>query len=257
MTESLEGIEQAVSPEPEAKSEAVDNEKISKERASELILRERRRAIEKGRQEGRQEVLMELEQNQQQQMPQEQMQQQQPPMAQPIQRQNQGMGGMSPQMSQQDIEQLIMQKAPEALMQQFNQMKQTNMVDSFVGKMQAAERLHPGLEQKLNKLNYDDPRMHSLIEMTNNLENTGDVMNDLVSNPSKMMQVLASIKEQPYLGQETLNSLSNSIKQNQAAAAEESQAKEPMSQLKPSINAGLADSSQLSVQDIRKMLSKK
>lgn len=252
MTESLESIEQAVSPEPEAKSVPVDDEMLSKATVSKIIERERQKAIEKGRRE----VLMELEQNQQQQMPQEQMQQQQPPMAQPVQRQNQGLGGMQ-QMSQQDIEQLIMQKAPEALMQQFNQMQQTNMVDSFVGKMQTAEQRYPGLEQKLNKLNYDDPRMHKLIEMTDKLENTGDVMNELVSNPAKMMQVLASIKEQPYLGQETLNALSNSIKQNQVAAAENSQANEPMSKLKPSINTGLADSSQLSVMDLRRQLSQK
>lgn len=248
MTESLESIEQAVSPEPDVKSEPVDDGMLSKAMVSKIVERERQKAIEKGRRE----VLMELEQNQQG-MQQEQMQQ--PPMAQ--QQQSQGLGGMAPQMTQEAIERMIMEKAPQALMQQFNQMQQNNMVDSFVGKMQTAEQQFPGLEQKLNKLNYEDPRMHELIKMTNNLENTGAVMNELVSNPSKMMQVLASIREQPYLGQETLNALSNSIKTNQAAAAENSQANEPMSKLKPSMNTGLADSSQLSVQDLRRQLSQR
>lgn len=252
MTEILENVEQAEIPEQEPQGEPV-GDVLSKTMVSKIVERERQKAFEKGKQE----ALMELQQNQQAEQP----VQEQQPVAQPIQRQNQGMGGMAPQMpagmSQEAIEQLIMQKAPEALMQQFNEHKQKTMVDAFVNKMQAAEQKYPGLEAKLNKLNYNDPAMHSLIEMSNSLDNTGEVMNELISNPSKMIQVLAGIREQPYLGQETLNSLSNSIKTNQAAEAENSQAREPMSKLKPSISAGLADETQLSVNDLRKILSKR
>jgi hypothetical protein len=252
MTESLENVEQAEIPEQMAQSVPVED-MLPKATVSKIVERERQKAFEKGKQE----ALMELQQQNQQ-----EMQPEQQPVAQPIQRQSQGLGGMAPTqmpsgMNQEDIEALIMQKAPEALMQQFNQHKQQQMVDSFVTKMQAAEQRYPGLEEKLNKLNFQDPAMHSLIEMTNNLENTGDVINELVSNPSKMIQVLSGIREQPFLGQETLNSLSNSIKQNQAAAAENAQAREPMSKLKPSISAGMADETQLSVQDLQKMLSKR
>ena len=252
MTEILENVEQAESPEQAPPSEPV-SDMLSKATVSKIVERERLKAFEKGKQE----ALMELQQNQMQ----EQQPEQAAPMAEPIQRQSQGMGGMAPQapagMSQEAIEQLIMQKAPEALMQQFNEHKQKTMVDAFVNKMQAAEQRYPGLEEKLNKLNYQDPAMHSLIEMSNNLENTGDVMHELVSNPSKMIQVLAGIREQPFLGQETLMSLSNSIKQNQEAAAENSQAREPMSQLKPSANAGLADATQMSIKDIQRQLSRR
>ncbi len=248
MTESLESVEQAVIPD-QAPSVSPEEDMLSKATVSKIVERERQKAFEKGKQE----AIMELQQNQQEQNT--------PPAAEPMQRQNQGLGGMAPQappgMDQSAIEALIMQKAPEALIQQINQHKQQQMVDSFASKMQAAEQRFPGLEEKLNKLNYQDPAMHSLIEMSNNLENTGDVINELVSNPSKMIQVLAGIREQPYLGQETLNSLSNSIKQNQAAAAENAQAREPMSQLKPSISAGLADGAQLSVVDLQRMLSRR
>ena len=254
MTEILENVEQAEVPEQAPQGEP-DNDMLSKAMVSKIVERERLKAFEKGKQE----ALMEQQLNQQ--AEQQPMQQEQPqgqaPMAQPIQRQNQGMGGMAPQMSQEQIEQLIMQKAPEALMHQFNEHKQKSMVEAFVNKMQAAEQRYPGLGDKLDRLNYQDPAMHSLIEMSNNLENTGDVMHELISNPSKMIQVLAGIREQPYLGQETLNSLSNSIKQNQAAAEENSQAREPMSKLKPSISAGMADETQLSVKDLRRMLSQR
>lgn len=253
MTEILENVEQAEMPEQMPQGEPA-NDMLSKTMVSKIVERERLKAYEKGKQE----ALMELQQGQQQE---QQPDQQEAPIAQPLQRANQGMGGMAPQnpsgMSQEAIEQLIMQKAPEALMQQFNEHKQKTMVNAFVDKMQAAEQRYPGLEEKLNKLNYQDPAMHSLIEMANNLENTGDVINELVSNPSKMIQVLSGIREQPYLGQETLMSLSNSIKQNQEAAAENSQAREPMSKLKPSISAGLADSTQLSINDLQKMLTKR
>lgn len=253
MTEILENVEQAEMPEQAPQGEPA-NDMLSKTMVSKIVERERLKAYEKGKQE----ALMELQQGQQQE---QQPDQQGAPIAQPLQRANQGMGGMAPQspsgMSQEAIEQLIMQKAPEALRQQFNEHKQKTMVDAFVNKMQSAEQRYPGLEEKLNKLNYQDPAMHSLIEMANNLENTGDVINELVSNPSKMIQVLSGIREQPYLGQEALMSLSNSIKQNQGAAAENSQAREPMSKLKPSISAGLADESQLSVHDLQKMLSKR
>jgi hypothetical protein len=253
MTEILENVEQAETPVQSPQGEPA-NDMLSKTMVSKIVERERLKAYEKGKQE----ALMELQQDQQQE---QQPIQQEAPVAQPLQRAAQGMGGMAPQsppgMSQEAIEQLIMQKAPEALMQQFNDHKQKTMVNAFVDKMQAAEQRFPGLEEKLNKLNYQDPAMHSLIEMANNLENTGDVINELVSNPSKMIQVLSGIRDQPYLSQETLRSLSNSIKQNQEAAAENSQAREPMSKLKPSISAGLADESQLSVLDLQKMLSKR
>ena len=46
--------------------------------------------------------------------------------------------------------------------------------------------------------------------------------------------------------------LSNSIKTNQDALAQEKQAQDPMSQLKPSTSAGM-DNSAMSVSDFRKM----
>ena len=251
MTDDLESIEQEATPVQEPAGEP-ENDMLPRATVSKIVERERQKAIDKTRRE----VMMEMQQ-QNQQAEQQPMQQEQAPMTQQAPRQNQGLGGMAPGMTQEQIEQLIMQKAPEALMQQVNEHRQKTMVDSFVNKMQVAEQKYPGLEEKLSRLNYNDPAMHSLIEMANGLENTGDVINELVSNPNKMIQVLAGIREQPYLGQETLNSLSGSIKLNQDALAENAQARDPMSQLKPSANAGLADSSQLSIRDLQRQISRR
>ena len=215
------------------------------------IKRERQKAYEKGQRD----KLMEL---QTQQMPQEASQQQLAPQQalQSMQGQQQGLGGMQ-QMSMEQIERMISERAPLAVQQHVNQLKSESMVNTFVNKMQAAEQKYPGLEQKLNNLNYEDTRMLRLIEMSNGLENTGDIMNELLTNPQKLSVVLSEVINQPYLAHQQLMSLSNSIKVNQTALADEVQANAPMSQLKPSTHTGMADSKDVSVQDLRRMLSAK
>jgi septation ring formation regulator EzrA len=126
------------------------------------------------------------------------------------------------------------------------------MVNSFVQKMQVAEQQYPGLEQELNQLNYNDPRIHSFIGMVNDMENTGDIMKEVLDNPHKLSQILSDIQDQPYLAQKNLQKLSASIKQNMSAKAEEAQARDPYSQLKPSPTAGM-DNGSMSVSDFRKM----
>lgn len=229
-------IEEVVAEEP-AKEEMLPKSVISK-----IVERERHKAFEKGKREAMQEL--------QQQQTQEQAPQTEPQMQQP--QQQRGIGGMPAGPTQEEIAKMIQEQAPQALMQHVNQFKQEQMINSFVSKMQAAEQVHPGLEEKLNKLNYQDPAMHALVEMANNLENTGDIMQELVDNPSKMIQVLSGIKEQPFLAQQSLMSLSNSIKQNQEAKAQDAKAQDPLSSLKPSTNAAM-DNGDMSVKDFVKM----
>lgn len=250
MTDEVENVETGDIP-IDTPSGASESEMLPKSVVSKIVERERLKASEKAYLKGKQEALMEI---QQQQMQQGQV----APMVQESNQSQQisaGIGGM-PQLTAADIEALIMQKAPEALMHQVQQLQQKNMVDSFVGKMEAAEQRYPGLGSKLNQLNYNDPRMHKLIEMANGLENTGDIMNELVTNPHKMSAVLGDTLDQPFLALQQLQSLSNSIKQNQAALAEEAQARDPMSQLKPSTNAGM-DNGAMSVADFRKMFRRR
>jgi len=240
MTEELELANQGEVPVEEAQGEP-ENDMLARETVSKIVARERLKAFEKGKQE----ALMQLQQEQAQQ------QQAAPEQAAPQQAQPSSLGGMQ-QMSAADIERLIAEKAPQALQAHVQQLKQDHMVGTFVQKMQAAEQKYPGLEAELNQLNYNDPRMHSFIEMANAMENTGDIMKEVVDNPAKLESLLNMAYNQPYQAQKALAGLSESIKSNQTALAQEAQARDPMSQLKPSSSAGM-DNSAMSVADFRKM----
>ena len=206
-----------------------------------VVEREKAKAFERGKRE----ALMEL---QQQQAPEQQAQ---------TQTQN-TMGGI-PQLSPAEIERMIAEKAPEALQQHVQQLQQKQMVNTFVEKMQLAEQQYPGLEQELNNLNYNDPRMHSFIAMANQMENTGDIMKEVLDNPTKMESLLNMAYNQPYQAQKALKSLSDSIKTNQVAKAEEVRARDPMSQIKSSTTSGNKEVSQhdMSVEDIRKIFARR
>lgn len=204
---------------------------------ADVVKREKQKAFEKGRLAAMQEL--QAQQQQQQAAPQ----------------QAPSLGGMA-QLSQTDIERMIQEQATRATQEhiqgQLAELKQQQMVSSFVQKMQVAEQQYPGLEQELNQLNYNDPRIHSFIGMVNDMENTGDIMKEVLDNPHKLSQILSDIQDQPYLAQKNLQKLSASIKQNTAAKAEEAQARDPYSQLKPSPTAGM-DNGSMSVSDFRKM----
>ena len=236
MTEMNEIVEQGVSPdlEPQAESQA-NNDMLSKNTVSKIVERERLKAFEKGKQE----ALMELQQ--------QQMQQEQAPVQQPVAAPQQ-LGGMD-QLSAADIERMIAEKAPQMLQEHVNNLKTEQMVTSFVAKMQAAEAKYPGLEEKLNDVDYNS--MAPLVSLANDMENTGDIMKELLDNPMKMANLLTLQYTQPMLAKRAMTELSNSIRTNQEALAQEKQAQDPMSQLKPS-NAGM-DNSAMSVQDFRKM----
>jgi len=214
---------------------------LHKNIVSKIVERERQKAFEKGKQE----ALMQLQQEQQAVAAQPDAAPQQVPQAAPSQ-----MGGMQ-QLSQADIERLIAERTPQALQEHVNQLKQAHAVETFVGKMQAAEARYPGLEAKLNDLDYQDPAMMKIIEVANNLENTGDIMKEILDNTGKMGTLL-NLARQPQVLQRAMMELSNSIKTNQEALAAEKQAQDPMSQLKPSSSAGM-DNSAMSVSDFKKM----
>ncbi len=244
--ENLDTENQEITPDiEESQAESVaddDSQKpvFNKIQMADVVKRERAKAYEKAKKE----LLMELGQQQGiggmvQANPGEQQQ-------------SQGLGGMAQQMSPDQIRQMIAEQAPHVLNEQIANFKNEHMVNSFVSKMQAAEQRFPGLEQKLNKLDYNNPTMIKLVGMANEMENTGDIMNELLANPMKMGTVLNLAKEQPFLASETLKELSNSIKQNQQALAEDAQARDPMRQLKPS-SVGMDNGKAQSVADFKKM----
>ena len=167
-------------------------------------------------------------------------------------------GGMqqAPQQSPEDIQRMIAEHVPQYLQQQAAEYQNKQFADGFVAKMQAAEQQFPGLEQKLNDIDFTSPATLKLVQMANNMDNTGEIMNELLENPEKMGTLLNLVHEQPKLAQNRLASLSNSIKTNRQAIEQEQSAQDPIGQLKSSVNAGV-DEHNLSVKDLKKLVSQR
>jgi hypothetical protein len=250
MTEDLENvIQEEIEPVADAKVSPDEDEALrtfNSSQVKKVVDREKAKAFERGKRE----ALMELQQQQTAQAPAEAQ-----PMQQPVNNgQSVGLGGMQ-QMTPADIERMIAEKAPQALQQHIQKAQQDQMVNTFVSKMQMAEQKYPGLEAELNNLNYNDPRMHAFIGMANGMENTGEIMKEVLDNPTKMESLLNMAYNQPYQAQKALKSLSDSIKTNETAKAEEATARDPMSQVKSSTTPGAVGSQHdMSVKDLQKLL---
>jgi predicted nucleic acid-binding Zn-ribbon protein len=165
-----------------------------------------------------------------------------------------------PQMSQEDIAKLISQQLPQhlqSMMQEAQQKQQAakneEMIQGFVQKLRSAEEKHPGLEEKLGNYDYKQGSgMTEIVMAANQLENTADIMQEVIEHPNKMANLITLAKDQPYALQQAMQALSASIKRNQEAVAQEQESKDPMSRLKPSPQAG-ADNGAMSVNDFRQM----
>lgn len=209
-----------------SRKDVFDNATVQK-----VVARERQKAYEKGKRE----AMMELQQAQQ--APDQAQQQAQPS----------SLGGMQ-QLSPDDIQKMIAEQLPQHIHQQVQHARAEQTVNSFVAKMKAAEERHPGIEAKLNDLDYSN--LSPVIEMANGLENTADIMAELVDNPMKMGNLLTLMHTQPKLAQKAMADLSNSIKQNQEALAQASQesVNNPIGQMKTSAAAGM-NNGEMSISD--------
>jgi len=242
MTDSLETDKQDIPEDPAISDDVAQDsapvEALDKATVSKIVARERAKAYEKGKRE----AMMELEQ---QQAP-------QAPVA--AQQQPQTFGGM-PQVPHEELQRMVAEMIPQHLHAQAEEFRNKQFVDSFVSKMQAAEKQYPGLEAKLNDIDFNRPGTQMLVQMANNMDNTGAIMHELLENPEKMGTLLNLVHEQPKLAQQRLASLGQSIKVNQDALQQEQSANEPIRQIKSSVNAGVDDHN-LSVKDLKKMLLK-
>jgi hypothetical protein len=239
-------MDQVAIPEaPEAEKESPDDDQkpiYNKHQVADVVKRERQKALEKGKRMALEEL-----QAQQVEAPQQAQQAQQPPQQQPMQQQNQSLGGM-PQVSPEDVKRMIAEHAPQHMQQHIMQQATQRQADGFVQKMKAAEVKYPGLEAKLEKLDWT--HMGPVIKLIDAASNPGDIMKELVDNPMKMGNLLTLAHTQPGMAQDALSELSNSIAQNQAALAQDKQASEPLGLLTPS-NVGSDTGVKASVRDFK------
>jgi hypothetical protein len=234
-------------PEDVDVSDAVEekaDDRLDRKTVSKIVERERQKAYEKARREA---------------MMEQQAMQEGQAQAQPQATQSPNLGGMnvSPEQLQSMIAQQVSQNLPQHLQEHIQGIQTQHLVNSFTEKMQAAEARHPGLNDKLNKIE-DYSGITPIIQMANNMENTGDIMAELLNNPGKMGSILSLTQAgQRQYAQQMMHDLSNSIKVNQEAVAKEKQAQDPIAQLKSSSMTTGMDDKDLSVMDLRKMLSQR
>jgi hypothetical protein len=147
-----------------------------------------------------------------------------------------------------NIDELIQQKVSQMQAEQANLAYAQRVFDEFANKMQAAEERYPDMQEKLRESELSE--MPEIIPFVNAVDNSGDVMYELLSNPHKAITIATAIRNKmPGAAKKELNKLSKSIQANQKAA-QAITAKEPLSQVKPSSAGG--DNGKMSVNDFRK-----
>lgn len=232
-------LEQDVIPEAPVAEEVGqpdDDQKpiYNKHQVRDVINRERQKALEKGKRMAMEEL--------QQQQAQPAQQSQQPPAAPP-----QSLGGMQ-QVSPEDIRRMIAEQAPLHMKDHLQDQANAQQALGFVQKMKAAEAKHPGLEAKLEKLDWK--YMGPVIRLVDQTSNPGDIMKELLDNPMKLGNLLTLAHGQKEMAKEAVQALSSSIAQNQEALAQEKQASEPLGQFTPS-NVGSDTGAKGSVRDFK------
>jgi len=123
------------------------------------------------------------------------------------------------------------------------------VANEFTQKIIAAKdsNKYPDFEEKVMQLNL--PSIPHIVGWANSLDNTADVLYDIAKDPVKFANVLMLSQTSPHLAVQQLQKLSNSIKENEAAAKQPTAA-EPLSQLKPSTTG--TDNGSMSIRDYRK-----
>lgn len=139
--------------------------------------------------------------------------------------------------------------SPEQVNQIMHQIDQQKTVAQFVQKMEQGKSKYPDFDEKVAKLNLQN--YPHLVQWTNGLDNTADVIYDIASNPEKFSHVITLSVVSPHMAIDKLHSLSGTIKQNEAAK-NAPVPPEPLDQIKPS-TVGIGSGGIPSVKDYKRI----
>lgn len=161
-------------------------------------------------------------------------------------------------MTQEEIRKLAQQEAMQYISQQKQQAEQEKqhaqmekVVGSFVNKIEAASEQHPALKEKLSSIDFES--FAPIVALATDLDNTADIMANLVDDPMKMSSLLTLLREQPKMAAKAVYDLSQSLRQNDAALAKNlQQANAPFDTIQRSGNMSQGGEEGLSVDDFRK-----
>lgn len=141
-------------------------------------------------------------------------------------------------------EKALLDKATAHLQQQ---MQVNQLVHQFASKMSEGAKAYPDFDQVVGGMKLEN--IPGIVQLANNFENTKDIMYDLGKNPSKIANLTVLSQINPALAQQEMQRLSDTIKKNQEAVANQPKINEPLSHIQPS-TAG-TDNGSMSVNDWR------
>lgn len=151
--------------------------------------------------------------------------------------------------TEEQVRTIAIEAAMQAQRGQAQALESHTIATSFINKMKAGEEKYPGLLEKA--ANADIAKMGSLVRLVNDVDNTADVLNDLLENGGKIGQIQSLINAGALgLASNEIAKLSRSIVDNQKAIAPV--VKDPLSQVKPSAIIG-GDSGKQTLSDFKKM----
>lgn len=226
---------------PETMSTETQQEKMYNSRqVADVVNRERQAAIEKGKREAQAQYERELAEIRAAQA-------------------GGGMGGMKPDVDPDKLKSEIygqvmqeMQAKQQQMIEQQRQAELHQIAGEYLSKTAKGKELFSDFEQMTADINGE--AFPNIIIMSSKLDNAAEVVYELGQNPMKLEAIESLALRSPKMAEQQLRKMSESIKQNQAALANNKRTNPPISSVRPSTNtqAG-SDSQRLSVSDMRKL----
>lgn len=146
-----------------------------------------------------------------------------------------------------DVQRLIEEQAQK----QAELAMATKTAHEFMGKLETAKPKYEDFDDVIQDL--DLPSIPEIAELSNMVENTGDVIYELGKNPSKLVDILTLHGRNPKLAERAMKMLSDSIRQNDAAQNQEFP-DQPLKQFKRSaMTSNDNNVNSMSISDLRNM----
>lgn len=121
--------------------------------------------------------------------------------------------------------------------QAYQRMQNDQLVNQFALKMTQGQQKYSDFEKVVTPLQFNT--IPKVVQIANGFENTADIMYDLGKNPAKVSNLMVLAEINPHLAYQEMQRLSDSIKKNETAIANQQDVKAPLGQIKPSnVGAG-------------------
>ncbi len=174
------------------------------------------------------------------------------------QNQNSGsMGGMAAPLSAEQVTKQVLaqlqdqfQQASEARAQEQLQKEAEDIAKAYKSKMDAGKNSYNDFESVM--ADFNPAAFPNLVYLVNQMDNTHDVMYELMNNPTKLATVVVMSERDPAAAKSMLGKISGSIKANQQAKASEKDVQPPLGRLSSSTTTG-QDTGELSMRDLKRM----